>query len=131
MHRQAFHLVETIYKQLANSFVQYMYFEGKVSEIRCSLDAKVVDVASLASFQAQPQVHNYNFSAFAEVSEEDVLQVVKKSATKSCSLDSILTWLVKSNIDVFLSAITKIINTSLQSGQFPGKFKEAIIIHRF
>ena len=108
-----------------------MYFDGKVSKIRCSLDAKVVDVASLASFQAQPQVHNYNFSAFAEVSEEDVLQVVKKSATKSCSLDSILTWLVKSNIDVFLSAITKIINTSLQSDQFPGKFKEAIIIHRF
>ena len=52
---------------------------------------------------------------------------VKKSATKSCSLDSIPTWLVKSNIDIFLSAITKIINTSLQSGQFPGKFKEAII----
>ena len=62
-------------KHLANSFVQY--FDGKVSKIRCSLDAKVVDVASLASFQAQPQVHNCNFSAFAEVSEEDVLQVVK------------------------------------------------------
>ena len=46
---------------------------------------------------------------------------------KSCELDPIRTWLVKLCLDDLLPLLPAVINTSLESGVFPAKFKEALI----
>ena len=50
-----------------------------------------------------------------------------KSSSTSCSLDTIPTWLLKKCLDELLPIITKIINKSFQSGQFPDVLKSAQI----
>ena len=57
----------------------------------------------------------------------DVRQLVKKSATKSCELDPISTHFFKQHLEVLIPLITRIINTSLQTGQFPNTLKSAIV----
>ena len=47
----------------------------------------------------------------------------------SCCLDPIPTPLLKSSIEPLIPVITKIINTSLDSGIFPVSWKEAVVIH--
>ncbi|CAB4024165.1 Hypothetical predicted protein, partial [Paramuricea clavata] len=49
------------------------------------------------------------------------------SKPKSCQLDPIPTWLLKSCIDVLLPTITTIINASLEQGVFPTKWKESLL----
>ena len=46
---------------------------------------------------------------------------------KSCELDPIPTWLLKTCIDELLPLITELINKSLSTGTFPEYFKEDII----
>ncbi len=60
---------------------------------------------------------------FHPVSMADVEKIIKRSSTKSCSLDPIPTWLLKYCLTVLLPMITNIINLSLSQS-----FKEAILI---
>ena len=53
-----------------------------------------------------------------------------KSPSTSCSLDPMPTWLLKNCLDELLPVITKMINMSIQSGQFPDVLKSAQITHR-
>ena len=57
----------------------------------------------------------------------DVRKLVNKSATKSCELDPISTHFLKKHLDVLIPLITRIVNTSLQTGQFPNTLKSAIV----
>ena len=50
-----------------------------------------------------------------------------KSAKKSCPLDPMHTSLVVSCLDVLLSVIKYMINSSLSAGHFPGEWKEALV----
>ena len=45
----------------------------------------------------------------------------------SCSLDPLPTQFLKDHLDLFVPAITKLINYSLSSGIVPAKFKQALI----
>ena len=47
--------------------------------------------------------------------------------TKSCELDALPTQLLKDILDGILTPITHLVNTSLQKGIFPLKWKESII----
>ena len=49
------------------------------------------------------------------------------SATKSCRLDPIPTWLLKENLDHVLPLLTSIVNQSLSTGTFPKGAHSAII----
>ena len=57
----------------------------------------------------------------------DVRKLVNKSATKSYELDPISTHFFKQHLEVLIPLITRIINTSLQTGQFPNTLKSAIV----
>ena len=46
---------------------------------------------------------------------------------KSCSLDPIPTWILKTCRETLTPILTMIVNTSLSSGTFPSNLKEAII----
>ena len=65
--------------------------------------------------------------AFHPLSEDEVLKLVRQSAKKSCPLDPAPTSLVVSCLDVLLPVITRIINCSLTSGEFPDCWKEALV----
>ena len=46
---------------------------------------------------------------------------------KQCSLDVLPTWLLKATVDILISPLTAIINSSLASGTFPNHLKTAIV----
>ena len=56
-----------------------------------------------------------------------VQDIIMVSKPKSCQLDPIPIWLLKSCIDVLLPTITTIINASLEQGVFPMKWKESLL----
>ena len=56
-----------------------------------------------------------------------VQDIIMVSKPKSCQLDPIPIWLLKSCIDVLLPTMTTIINASLEQGVFPMKWKESLL----
>ncbi len=79
-----------------------------------------------------PDSTSINFSplsCFAPATEEEVLNVIKRSPNKSSILDPIPTWLLKEkeNIKCLLPVFTEIINSSLSTGTFPSAARCAII----
>lgn len=64
---------------------------------------------------------------FTLVSEETVRRTIKGKASKSCILDPIPTWLLKETVEDHIPTITRLINSSLQSGIFPSKWKSAVV----
>ena len=62
------------------------------------------------------------------MTQEQMRKIIMDSPTKSCSLDPVPTWLLKSCIDEFLPIITEIVNCSLACGTFPSKLKRALVV---
>ena len=56
-----------------------------------------------------------------------MLELILKTASKSCKLDPIPASLTKQYLDALVPVITKIINTSLTTGIVPDCFKSAIV----
>ena len=67
------------------------------------------------------------FSEFKPADQEEVRKIISKSPNKSCSLDSLPTWLLKQNMDIMVPTITSIVNTSLSTGIFPTVMKHAVV----
>ena len=65
---------------------------------------------------------------FTPVSERDVIDVVKTLKSNSCGVDDISAFFVKLSINQSVSAITDIINLSFQTGTYPERWKQAIVI---
>ena len=57
----------------------------------------------------------------------DVLQLIQKSASKSCGLDPIPTSLLKEHAVTLAPTITNIVNLSLLTGEIPVELKQAIV----
>ena len=70
---------------------------------------------------------NYRFNEFETIDKNTILKLIKKSATKSCESNLILTNLLKEYADVLVSSIHCIITTSLSHGCFTDNFKEALL----
>ncbi len=65
------------------------------------------------------------FPAFSEVSVDEVREIIMKSAIKSSPLDPVPTNLFKRCLGLLLPHLTRVINTSLQSGVMPESLKTA------
>ena len=67
---------------------------------------------------------------FSSLSQEEVHDLVRASSKKSCGLDPIPTKLLLDclQIDVLLPIITKMINYSLENGDFPAAWKNALVL---
>ncbi|XP_072036965.1 uncharacterized protein [Amphiura filiformis] len=101
---------------LANRFSDY--FIKKIKTIRDlfppTVTSTCIDVST-----------NICLDHFTLTTEDEVRKIIMNSPSKSCSLDPVPTWIVKEGIDIFLPALTHLINTSLQSGSVPAVLKEA------
>ena len=113
----------TIYKgpELAEKFADF--FCNKISSIRDSITSTITanETSDLQPSIPDPLMH------FQSISDSDTLKLLQKSASKSCNLDPIPTWLLKDMKDDITPILTRLVNQSLSSGCFPSAFKEAIV----
>ena len=107
---------------LSNDFA--MFFQEKVNRIYSGLKEGQSGIVKSDVYEGSVTCRLSNYDL---VSEEDVNKLICKTASKSCVLDPLPTWLLKSNSDVFVPIITKVINLSLSSGIFPSNLKHAIL----
>ena len=94
-------------KELANVFADY--FMNKIQSIRDSLHAH--------SKYSAPPGNASNFSAFVPLSTSNVMKIILGIKTKSCEIDPIPTKLLKEILPSVIEPITKIVNTSPNTGR--------------
>ena len=107
-------------QQLAEDFGQF--FIKKIDNIRSELNAP----ANLLIPQSSSYTGNH-LTKFNQLTHADVRKLVMSSKTTSCDLDPIPTSLLKDHISILTPIITKMINLSLQTGEFPTECKLAFV----
>ena len=89
-------------------------------KIRDELDSDDPDL--MITFSSIQEI-GHHFLEFAEVSENEVENIIKSSSSKSCSLDPLPTWLLKKHLSVVLSELVHLTNCVLSS-VFPTGLKK-------
>ena len=102
------------------------FFVQKIVHIRSRLDCH-----SAVNYH-KPDIEGIESSfvhltEFKMLTEQDVKSLMQHSSLKSCALDPMPSTLV-SRCDVLLPVLTRLINMSLKSGQFPVAWKEALVL---
>ena len=101
------------------------FFSEKIKKIQRSIDD---DDSYPTSNQSDDGHLNFEpLSHLDPATEDEVLKTILRSPNKSCSLDHIPTWFLKENVYHLVPVLTKIINSSLQSGIFPSSLRSAVI----
>lgn len=105
-----------------------VYFSEKIAKIHEELNIEQTRLNSVVvEHVPSDNIVSCQFSQFDCVTDYDVIDLINKSATKSCFLDPIPTWYIKRNVHVFAPVIKRIINLSLTTGVFPETLKQTII----
>ncbi|KAK6181917.1 hypothetical protein SNE40_009694 [Patella caerulea] len=107
-------------QQLTQTFSDF--FDNKVSSIRDQFDN---DQPGLN--QPDETYTGHMLNQFKPVSESEIKTLISSSTSKSCSLDPIPTWLLKTGLDDLLPVITSIVNTSLSTSEVPPSLKSALV----
>ena len=103
------------------------FFIRKIESIRSDIDKVVNSRTNMVLPEDSEVGPEKALLAFHPLSADEVLKLVRQSAKKSCPLDPAPTSLVISCLDVILPVITRIINCSVTSGEFPDCWKEALV----
>jgi hypothetical protein len=104
------------------------YFTSKIHTIRSNLDKDVVTDDRPSSVLPLPgNVSSVQLQNYEKLTIDEIKKVIRKSPTKSCSLDPIPTWLLKEEIEIISPIITSIVNMSLQTSFFPPSMKHALV----
>ena len=110
----------TSLQHLAEDFGQF--FIKKIEDIRTELNAP----ANLLIPQS-PSYTGSHLTKFNQLTHADVRKLIMSSKTTSCDMDPIPTSLLKDHITILTPIITKMINLSLQTGEFPTEWKLAFV----
>ena len=116
--------IAVLLQELSNLFVL------KVNNIQPTIDSTNISSVSPSSYSLSGDSSIYPqhpFCEFGKLSDEDILSLIASGPNKSCKLDPVPTFLVKSSLHILAPIIGKIVNMSLSSGHFPSLFKLAII----
>ena len=108
---------------LADKFMDY--FVQKIDIIQNKLDNMASTAPSHIASENVPDVPS--ISQFTLLSESDVQKLIEATPKKSCMLDPLPAPLVIGCIDILLPVITKIIDISLQTGQFADQWKSTLV----
>ena len=106
--------------QLAERFAKF--FTEKIEKIACEFQS-----ADFMSDDTSSSQCHAAFEKFSAVSVQQVLTLLSKSPSSSCSLDPIPTSLVKKCAKELAPVIARIINLSFESGYFPDSLTRAHI----
>ena len=98
----------------------------KIATIRANLSEAVADSEFSHSndFHLPPDCW---MTTLKPATEEEILKIIGYTASKTCELDPIPTWLLKKCIDSLIPVITKIVNLSFETSTMPSNLKEAIL----
>ena len=107
--------------KLASSFNDV--FISKIAKIRDTLLSAKRD-SNIHPEPTPPAAPN-PLLTFSQISESNVLKLIRSSPSKSCDLDPCPTQIVKDSADILAGSITMVINLSLAEGKFPDTFKIA------
>ena len=88
---------------------------SKIAKIR---EALVTSRAEIGNYISVPACIPPKLANYCLLSEQDIIKIITKSPTKSCAADPICTELLKQHVDILVPILTKLVNTSLQSGCF-------------
>jgi len=99
------------------------FFKDKISNIRAGLDAAQPSTPVRDSARQVPP-----FFSFSPFSDRDVADLIRSRPSKSCPLDPVPTYLLKSYADTLAPVIAKIVNMSLSQGVLPSEMKLALVI---
>ena len=105
-------------EQLAEDFCTF--FLDKIRKIREPLDNYPV--------YEPTNVCSSNFNHFGEVSQDDVIKVMKTMRPTTCSTDPVPSGIVKDHLTTLAPVITDIVNTSLLQCKFGHDLKTSTII---
>ena len=108
--------------KLANDIGKF--FAQKIERIRTALDTAASNLCPTATEPLHTSCPT-QLTSFTEVSEEDVKGLIGRSSKKTCSLDPMPTSLVVESLAVLLPVITRMLNLSLQNGNFRDTWKLA------
>lgn len=95
--------------------------------------SKIQKIHEALLTRANPEMQSHGteatsqFSTFQSVTEEEVLQTLLHSPTKSCEVDPWPTWMLKRHATTLAPVITHIANISMAAGLFPEEWRHAII----
>ncbi|XP_072018306.1 uncharacterized protein [Amphiura filiformis] len=109
-------------KSLANKFADF--FHAKIKNLRQDIDSSVHNSPSV-------DIHDSccsSFRSFSAVTEDTVAKTITGSAAKSCPLDPIPSVILKQCLEAVLPTITRLVNTSLLTGEMPSGLKVARVI---
>ena len=101
-------------------FFFFLFFIGKISDIRSSLLLSALD---LAVSPVCPAV----FDTFEQVSLSALTDIVQHLRPSHCPLDSIPPRLFKDVFHIIGPCVMDLINSSLMSGCVPAAFKHAVV----
>ena len=102
------------------------FFVQKIVNIRSRLNGH----GAIGSHKPDTEDTESSFvhlTEFEMLTEQDVKSLMQHSSLKSCVLNPMPSTLV-SRCDVLLPVLTRLINMSLKSGQFPVAWKEALVL---
>ena len=108
--------------ELAQNFNSF--FSEKIRTVREALDR--TNTGDLSILPSDADIHA--MESFQTASEEEVAKVIRSAPSKSCPADPIPTWLLKRHLPILVPTITKIVNMSLDQGDFPASMKKAQVV---
>lgn len=106
--------------ELANDFGTF--FVEKVRNIREKLDEIQINDSTLEYSSPVTKLEN-----FKPLKESEVGKLINKMSNATSAFDPAPTLLVKDSLECLLPIITKIVDTSLQTGVFPNDWKTALV----
>lgn len=116
-------LVDSSPSVLANEFSPF--FHEKIVKIRSAMDVPSALVV------VPTEAYWGSLSTFVRFTPTEVIELVKKCTSKSCSLDPIPTHVLKPIVHVMASSLARLINLSFKTSTFPDSLKLAIITPLF
>ena len=101
------------------------FFCDKINQIMVGLNTSTVKANT--NYIEDGYETEHRFYTFQTLSDDEVLRIINKSATKSCELDALPTHFIKQHKDIVLPSITSIVNALLQRRTMPANMKSALV----
>ena len=106
------------------------YFVDKITAIRLKLDQSNQNTQIVNDERITPPPELSSFiPSCTPFTVDEVVKLIKQSATKSCQLDPIPTHLLKENLEAMAPIICDIVNLSLRMGFFQRNSKKQLFAH--
>ena len=103
------------------------FFTDKIDRIRAAVDSVPVTNFDLNHNTDLEQSTTNTLNYCKETSETEVGKIIKSSKSTTCSLDRLPTKIINKTSSSHIPALTRLINTSFESGIVPVPLKKALV----